>query len=349
MILARRGGQISLDPTIVVHTRIIPLPVKVHERNEFDQLVLRSLLTVAYLLFAFVVYAKIRAVRDQIRVVHAHYILPQGLFGLILSRLLRVPLVVSAVGQDVNEDMKNVILGRISCFVLSRATVTIAVSRPLKRVLERHGITNCVYLPNSVDTDSFRPRDEALPSQSVLFVGSMTERKRPLCLLRAFEKVIAAVPEATLVMVGSGPLKQLTLEEIGKKKLSDKVKLYPHVSFTTLQELLSRAAVFVLPSQYEGLSLALLEAMSAGKVIVASANQSNSDILQHGSNALLFPPDNGEELAKQIVSALKNKQLCLKLSRSARALCLREFSNNVVGPRLEEIYLKTPSRVAPGK
>ena len=348
IILVRRGGQISVDPS-EVHPQIIPLPVKGHQRNGVSQLLSGSSVVVAYLLFAFVLYTKIRAARDRIRVVHAHYIFPQGLFALILSRLLRVPLVVSAVGQDVNVDMSNAVLREISRFVLSHALVTIAVSSPLKRALEHYGIRNCVYLPNSVDTDAFRPRDESPSNHSVLFVGKMIERKRPLCLLRAFERVIPIVPEATLTMVGDGPLLRLLQEEVRQKRLSDSVKSYPYVSYAKLQELLSEAAIFVLPSSFEGLSLALLEAMSTGKVIVASANESNSGVLRHGTDALLFHLDDEKELADQIVLALTDQQIRLKLSRSARALCLREFSNSVVARKLEEIYREACVETLPGK
>lgn len=347
IILVRRGGRISADPSIKVRSEVIPLPVKGRKSISPQQLLSRCFLVAAYLLCAFVVYAKIRGVRHQIRVVHAHYVLPQGLFGLILSRLLGVPLVVSAVGQDVNEDMKSVGLRKISRFVLSRAFLTIAVSRPLKRMLEHQGIGNCTYLPNSVDTDSFRPRDELQSDQSVLFVGSMTERKRPLCLLHAFERVVDEVPEATLIMVGSGPLSRIIEQEICQKNLGDKVRLYPSVPYALLQELLSRAAVFVLPSTYEGLSLALLEAMSSGKVIVASANASNRDVLRHGTNALLFQLDDEKELAEQIALGLTDQQLRLRLSRSARALCVREFSNSVVARKLEEMYMEIPQKTQP--
>jgi glycosyltransferase involved in cell wall biosynthesis len=175
----------------------------------------------------------------------------------------------------------------------------------------------------------------------------MTERKRPLCLLHAFERVVDEVPEATLIMVGSGPLSRIIEQEICQKNLGDKVRLYPSVPYALLQELLSRAAVFVLPSTYEGLSLALLEAMSSGKVIVASANASNRDVLRHGTNALLFQLDDEKELAEQIALGLTDQQLRLRLSRSARALCVREFSNSVVARKLEEMYMEIPQKTQP--
>jgi glycosyltransferase involved in cell wall biosynthesis len=104
--------------------------------------------------------------------------------------------------------------------------------------------------------------------------------------------------------------------------------------------LYSQANVFVLPSVSEGLSLALLEAMAAGKAIIASRNESHQAILKHGENSLLFEVDNCEELTMQIVLALTNGRLRYKISESARQLCEKQFSNELVAKELENLYLR---------
>jgi glycosyltransferase involved in cell wall biosynthesis len=340
IILVRRGGRVSADPGITVQSEFIPLPVEGLERRGIVHALSAICSAAGYLLYSCLTYLRIVRRRNSILLVHAHYIFPQGLFGLVLARLLRVPLVVSAVGQDVNEDMKgSAVLRVISRFVLSHARSTIAVSEPLHRALEYFGVSNSVYLPNSVDTNSIRPTSEPSLADSVLFVGVLAPRKGPLVLLNAFERVVREIPTAILIMVGKGPLAEVIQEEIRRKEMGDRVKLFPHVSARFLEDLFSQASVFVLPSLYEGLSLALLEAMAAGKVIVASANESNRKILQHESQALLFHPDDENDLAVQIERALTDKELRLRLATAARQLCVRDFSNTKIAPKLEEIYL----------
>jgi glycosyltransferase involved in cell wall biosynthesis len=102
--------------------------------------------------------------------------------------------------------------------------------------------------------------------------------------------------------------------------------------------LLLQARVFVIASEHEGLSNALLEAMATGKIVVASSNESHREILRDGHEALLFRIDDEEHLAGLLISALTNGELGERLSRSARDLCARKFSSTVLGPRLEMIY-----------
>lgn len=340
IVLARRGERIPMDPTKSIRLEAIPLPIIGSERNDMLSRFCASCSTIAYLAYAFIFCLKIRSAHVTVQLVHAHYIFPQGLFGLVVARLLRVPLITSAVGADVNRDMKYHIFFREICgFVLRRSFVTIAVSATLQNALQRFGITHSIYVPNSVDTDLIRPKSEPLSLKSILFVGSMTERKRPLLLLRAFETVLATLPGVTMTMIGSGPLRAVVQEEISQSGLDDRVKLLSEVTTQCLEDLLSKATVFVLPSVSEGLSLALLEAMAAGKAIVASANESHRAVLRDGEHALLFQVDDETELANQILRVLSSEQLRSRLSRSARQLCVREFSHMVTAPILENLYV----------
>jgi glycosyltransferase involved in cell wall biosynthesis len=338
IVLVTRGRQITADIGISIRSQSVPLPVITLESGR----VLAAFISaMCYLLYSFVCFRNIRRVAFNVTLVHAHYLFPQGLFGLILARLFHVPFIVTAAGQDVNVLMRKSVFFRAICRLLAgQANLTIAVSRPLQRQLCRLGVTNTVYLPNSADTSTIHPTRSS-PRPSILFVGSMTERKQPLILVRAFEKIMSEIPEATLTMVGDGPLRSLLLEETKQRGLSANVIFLTRVTDKVLMQLLRRSSIFALPSSSEGLSLALLEAMATGKVIVASANESHCDVLTNGSDALLFQPGNEQELVEQLLSALRDRRLRSRLSRSARQLCLREFSNATIGTRLEEVYLST--------
>jgi len=345
VILVQRNSRIPPNLLFPVKLVNIPLPVRRLWRPSFVSMIHAACRVVGYMMCLPVAYFRIRCRADPIQLVHAHFVFPQGFFGLILSRLLRVPFLISVEGSDVNILMRaSSILRTVTRLVLSRADRIIAVSVPLHRTLLALGIRNSVYLPNSVDTASIAPGSQLCSSSSVLFVGSMVEGKRPLLLVRAFSRIVARVPNAALVMCGDGPLKEKVLDEIRERNLSPKVKLFAEVDPSFVVQLLRQAQVFVLPSQSEGMSLALLEAMASGKVIVASANESHKALLRHGDNALLFHLDDEADLAGQLLSALTDEELGTRLSQSARALCLREYSSSRIGPKLESIYLAASRR-----
>jgi glycosyltransferase involved in cell wall biosynthesis len=220
------------------------------------------------------------------------------------------------------------------------------VSDPIRKTLLSYGISNTVYIPNSVDASPINSsRENANPNQ-ILFVGSMTARKRPLILLRAFERVSQRMPSARLVMCGDGPLKETVQTEVQRLHLSEKVTLLLHVSQEEMAQLRSRSAIFVLPSVSEGLSLALLEAMAAGQLVIASRNESHMSVIRSGLDGLLFGLDDIEDLSRQLILAMKDTSLRVRISNAAKSLCESEFSNSVVAERLEKIYLENMKSIS---
>jgi glycosyltransferase involved in cell wall biosynthesis len=338
VVLVRRGKRISFDTPLSIHEETIPLPVIKLENISF----LKALpVVLSYLLWTWVLYVKICRLKIRVKLVHSQHIFPQGLFGFLLARLLNVPLIVTATGQDVNVTMTKWAPVRAICLmVLERALVT-AVSKPLQRTLLKLGIAQSLYVPNSVDPSDIPAVDESAEPDSILYVGSMTNNKRPLLLLQAFEIVSRTYPTATLYMCGDGTQKELLDREIVTRGLTARVKCLSYVSQRTLNQIRTKTALFVLPSASEGLSLALLEAMAAGQTVVASRNASHEAILENGVNALLFEIDDSEELAQLIMLAIRDRALRSRLSRSARSLLEKEFSNIVVAPQLENAYLET--------
>ena len=344
IILVRRTPQISIDRRLVLLSETIPLPMLTLERRDPLGRVLAITAALGYLLYSLVLYVRLRRIKANIRLVHAHYIFPQGLLGLLLARFLRVPLVVTASGTDVNLMMPSSSILRAACFfVLRNAYATVAVSKPLQNRLRQYQVPNCVYIPNSIDVDSIPPVKESNAETWLLFVGSMTENKQPFVMLRAFRRVLEQEPTTILIMCGDGPLRGAVEQEIRERNLQDNVKFFPRLSPMRLNEVRSRASVFVLPSLSEGLSLALLEALAAGQIVVASRNESHAAILEQGVNALLFEPGDSEQLAQQILLAISNKAVRSRISRAARHLCTTQFSSAVVANQVEDLYLRAIS------
>ena len=101
---------------------------------------------------------------------------------------------------------------------------------------------------------------------------------------------------------------------------------------------LAEATVFVLPSRYEGMPLALLEAMAAGVPVVASAVPGNRDVVQDGTDGILVPPGDPDALARGLVKILTNREMAARLAVAARVSVAARYSVESMAERTLGVY-----------
>ena len=338
LILITRANFPARSSTPVVSIEKMPFPISTL-RGQASSRIKAAWFAALYLLYAPITYLRIRDEKRRITLVHAHSVLSQGLFGLILARLLGKPLVVTAIGTDVNWIMRqNRLFKAVSIFVMKRACTTVVISKPLRAHLLNLGVSNLRYIPSSVDTKSIPSVSKSRDDRCILFASTMDDNKRPLFLLHAFERVLDQVRSAKLFMCGNGPLRASVEQEVKKRNLADSVTVMPSLKPATLDELRSRIGIFVLPSLDEGLSLSLLEALAARQLVIATRNESNSSFLKHEDTALLFNSGSVVQLSEMLVRALTDEQLRDTVSKRGQELVKRHFSIEDTSRRLEDLY-----------
>ena len=96
--------------------------------------------------------------------------------------------------------------------------------------------------------------------------------------------------------------------------------------------------MFVLPSRFEGLSLALLEAMAAGRPVVATAVSGTVEVVQDGETGILVPPEDAAALAQGIVRVLENREEARRLGAAARQRVLTHYTISAVARQYEALY-----------
>jgi glycosyltransferase involved in cell wall biosynthesis len=106
------------------------------------------------------------------------------------------------------------------------------------------------------------------------------------------------------------------------------------------QELMRRARALVMPSRFEGLSMVLLEAMSLGMPVIATAVSGASEVIDDGVSGYLVRPKDAVGLAQGIEVVLGNPTLALRIGDNARITVEREFSINSYAARLRRVYEK---------
>lgn len=169
----------------------------------------------------------------------------------------------------------------------------------------------------------------------VVTVANLRPEKGHETLLDAAARVHLKVPDAHFYVVGHGPLEPWVRRQIEIRDMSG----YFHVlgAVPSAARVTCCADLFVLPSDREGRPVALMEAMVAGRCVVATAVGGVPDMIQDGVNGLLTPPGDPETLARSVVAALTNRGLRESLGREAQASA-SDMSMAHASERIEAVY-----------
>jgi glycosyltransferase involved in cell wall biosynthesis len=158
--------------------------------------------------------------------------------------------------------------------------------------------------------------------------GRLTEQKNQKMLINAFSAVHKLHPEYTLDIYGEGPLRAQLQELINEKGLQDSVTLAGNVS--DLHKRMSVAEMFVLSSDYEGLSNALLEAMMMGLPCISTDCAGSDEAITSGENGILVPVGNEEKLTEAMLRLIENENYRNQLAEAAKASADKYKVENII-------------------
>ena len=253
-------------------------------------------------------------------VIHAHWLLPQGLVVALLDLLdCRTPsFLVTSHGADLFA-LRTVPLMALKRFVARRAAVLTVVSQAMKDELARIGVPlhKVSVQPMGVDlTHRFTPSSDVLRSRDeILFVGRLVEKKGLRYLIAALPEIIAHHPSAFLTVVGFGPEADERRAQAEALEISHKVNFLGALTQAELPALYRRAAVFVAPfvraesGDQEGLGLVLVEALGCGCPVVVSDLPASRDITAGvAAAAASITPDQLHTLGKVVGDALTDSK-----------------------------------------
>jgi glycosyltransferase involved in cell wall biosynthesis len=221
----------------------------------------------------------------------------------------------------------------------------IAVSDAIQRRAISYGIPTEKILVQyiGIDLRRFTPGGRPIVERirRVLFVGRLVEKKGCEYLIRAFSKVQALVPDAQLVIVGDGPLRQ-TLEDLARK-LGIHVDFRGVLSNDEVLKELRLARVLCLPSvtaengDAEGLPIVLLEAQASGVPVVTSA-RGGTEGIRDGVTGTVFSERDVDELRTQLVDVLTDDKMALSMAEAGPPFITKKFDIVQCTDALEKTY-----------
>ncbi|MGH9539544.1 MAG: glycosyltransferase family 4 protein, partial [Terriglobales bacterium] len=306
--------------------RLVRLPTI---RSKHCETVVHTLLSTVHALFG------------DADIVHYHCLGP-ALFS-FLPRWFGKKTVVTVQGLDWQRRK----WGRIASSILrlgERASIelpdlTVVVCRTLQDYYrERYG-SEPVYVPNGtilrrrgIGCNRLRKWDLET-GRYVLFLGRFSIEKNCDLLVRAFEKIDTSVK---LVLAGGSSHSDLYVEQL-RRHQGDRVRVLDWVSGDDLDELLTNAMLFVLPSDLEGLSLALLDAMGAGVCVLASDIPENRELVE--GFGFTFRRGNLDDLERMLRLLISEPEVRKAAARKAREKVREHYLWNRVASEIEGIYL----------
>jgi glycosyltransferase involved in cell wall biosynthesis len=201
---------------------------------------------------------------------------------------------------------------------------------------------NVIYPPFNFEKYKAAMNPEMAPEtngvQKIGFVGRLSEEKGIHSLLRSMVIIRREMPDARLVIVGTGPL------EDKLKVLVSQLQLNSHVEFTGFKEnvfeTLRQLDIFVLPSRIEGCPISVLEAMAIGLPVVATNIGGNPELVRDGETGLLIPYNNPDRLAQAVLDLLQDKEKANTMGLKGQEVAFAEFHPSKFVKRLEDLYYR---------
>lgn len=168
-------------------------------------------------------------------------------------------------------------------------------------------------------------------------VGRLSVERGYIYLLRSAKEVIKNFPSVVFLIAGDGYLKESLLAETQKLGIKDNVFFLGFRS--DIHNIISAMDIFISSSLRESFGLALVEAMAAGKAVVATKVGIAPDIIKEEETGILIEPKNTEAIYKAIVRLLTDERLRDKIAASAKNLIVERFSCQQMVAKYQQAYL----------
>ncbi|WP_343636179.1 glycosyltransferase family 4 protein [Roseateles sp.] len=301
------------------------------------------------------------ALRDFFRaerpdIVHTHSS-KTGILGRLAAKAAKVPTIVHTVhGYAFPGESRQAIkaifkfLERKAGQVTDRMIVLNDTDKAIARDLLGVPESRLTLLPNGVDVDAYAPaspeRRAALRAGEfgvhdadhviVGMIGRLWLQKNPQCFVRAAIRVTALRPNVSFFMIGDGEFRAELEAAIQASGDAQRIRILGWRS--DVPELLKALDLMVLPSRWEGMPLAILEAMSSAVPVVASDIPGNHHLVEDGSDGRLFPLDDDEALAAALIELVDDPGWRARFSAQARAKVLARYTLSARMDKITAIY-----------
>lgn len=293
------------------------------------------------------------ALSAKLDLLHVHYAIPHTTSALFARQILRekginLPVVTTLHGTDITIVGRDPSFKHVVNHSINHANGVTAVSDYLRRetLLDSEITKEIEVIPNFIDTERFRPMDKrhfkaALCPEGqplLMHVSNFRPVKRAPDVIRIFRELLDRSMEAKLLMVGDGPDRAVA------ERLARELGVYENIRFLgkqdPIEEILSLADVFIMPSASETFGLAALEAMACGVPTIVNQVGGLPELVTHSVDGFLCGSGTIGEYVDYAYQILTKPELAASLSEAGRKRA-KDFELRAIIPQYESFYART--------
>jgi len=248
--------------------------------------------------------------------IYSVYFVPHGIYAALAGWLFHIPVIQELIGTDRPKVANSKLYQRL----LDRAKHIGVRGNKSREALSDLGIDRKkIFIPTSVnvlDFDHFKP-DDSQKVYDLIYCGRMDENKQLDLLIHALEKVHRNKPGLKAVLVGDGPERH-NLEALSTKlELGDAISFVGNQPYSAIPNWLNQAKVFMMASVFEGLPVAMIEALCCGLPVVVPDIGDIQDVAVHNSNAWLVTDKTISGYTEGLTAMVQDQQLYERLKQGA--------------------------------
>lgn len=311
--------------------------------------------TITFILSSIVILFQMR---KQYQILHAHLAFGPAFIAAVMGRLLGKRVIVKLGGSNAIGDIQVSLQtwrGRLRLWVIRRwADVVIALTEVMhneavqagfhseRMKIMNNGISSDEYIYSQSEKEETRRSLGLSEKTVVLFVGRLDPIKSLSTMVDAIDLARHENRSLFFIIVGEGPDRSALEDRVRERNLARYINFVG--SQSNIRPYLQSSDIFVLPSKTEGISNALLEAMAAGLVCVATPVGGNNEVLGHGQYGVMVPVGDVQSWARTLIQLGRDENLRRNLGNRARERILKTYDFNVVGSQCENLYTELLSQ-----
>jgi len=293
-------------------------------------------------------FALIRLLRSQqFDLIHAHWLLPQGLIALLVRLLIKsnLPVLCTSHGGDLF-GLQGRLINRIKRWVILKSDAMTVVSRSMREEVKIMDADHekVHVIPMGTDLKNrFTPPETRKHGDSLLFVGRLVEKKGLRYLIEALALILKKYPEVSLRIAGEGPERKQLERRCAELGITDHVHFLGAIKHEFLPDLYRNSDVVVFPSvisgggDREGFGLVLVEALGCECTTVATDLPAVRDIIIDGETGFVVPRNNVPKLAEKIIDLIDDPELGRKAGKEGRQYVLQRYDWDRIAEQYSEL------------